>query len=145
MHIFAERCSMKNVLWLIGCVLMISCAKEYSVENPPPIIQPPDITGIWTGKMILNPSRNINYCWKITKDSFFVYDRAIIPQPSPTLKGTWNLNGNIFKARSLWSNSRNIFTDSATLSNDYKKMTGIEVEVSELGNSDYGIFVMSKK
>lgn len=140
----------KRLLFLIGLVLMFSCKKEYSVENPsvqaPPLVlvpPSPDITGIWVGKMRLRLSLTMNYCWKITKDSIFTYDDETMPQSFATLKGKWSLKGNIFKAGPLFDINGSIYTDSAILSNDYKKMTG--TEIYNTGNSDFGTFIMSKK
>lgn len=136
---------MKRLLLIAFLFSIIACKKEYSVENQPisiplPIVATPDITGIWVGE-VETPLGIINYCWEITKDSFFAYDRAIIPQSFPTLKGIWNLNGNIFKARSVFDN-RKIFNDSAILSNGFKKMIG--TEGYDTNNNNWGTFVMNK-
>lgn len=136
-------------LWLLTIpFFIISCTKEYSVENPPVQIQPQlptspvtDITGIWVGK-IKTLAGTMNYCWKITKDSFFTYDGATMPQIFPDLRGKWKLNGNVFKAQSNY-NDFDVFSDSAILSNDLKNMTGIEI--FETGNRSYGSFTMNKK
>lgn len=131
-------------------LFIISCKKEYSVENQPVQKQPQpptsivtDITGIWIGKMRLRPNFTMNYCWKITKDSIFTYDDETMPQTFTTLKGKWSLKGNIFKAGPLFNINGEIYTDSAILSNDYKKMIGIEIY--RTGNSNFGTFVMNKK
>ncbi len=135
---------MKHILFLSFLFIIVACKKEYSVENPPAPIPLPDITGIWVGKLYsVNTPDSMDYCWRVNKDSIFVYDHAIAPKLIPSLKGVWSLNGTAFKYTAFTTFGESRFNDSAILSDKFTKMIG--TEGLNLSYRGWGTFVMNKK
>lgn len=125
---------MKTLLYSIGYLLIISCTKEYSVENPPAQIQPQpqtppvaDITGVWAGTFTLTNGTVFDWCWDIKKDgTILTYDQTTRPTPMPSGVGTWSINNTTFSSKVFYSSSGFTYTEVADINNNFKQIIGIE-------------------
>lgn len=142
---------MKTLLYSIGYLLIISCTKEYSVENPPAQIQPQpqtppvaDITGVWVGKLTRPNGVVFDWCWEIKKDgSVLTYDQVTKPTAMPSGVGTWSINNTTLSSKVFYSSTSDTYKGAATLTNNFKKVTGTEgVDPSTIG---WSTFVMIKQ
>jgi len=106
-----------------------------------------DLVGRWVGKFSTSPfgTPHIDQCWELTKDNrIIVYSVANAPNQLYDYEGSWVLNGNIFKATFVKrTDPSRIYTDSATLVNNYTAMLG--TEGVHINASGAGNFFMKKQ
>lgn len=129
---------MKILFLSLFCALFITACTKNSATQP-------DITGIWTGKMVYNNGLPLDWCWDIKPNGEIYFYDSIAPKVYPDDQGIWNLHNTTFKAAQLKPIGRTIphFIDSASLSEGSRKMTGIQSLFR--GGIPISSFTMTKK
>lgn len=137
---------MKILLILLFNILLITaCTKNSTI---PKTVIPPNITGIWSGKLkdvrLTDPA--VDWCIDIKSDGqIFSYNDVATPKIIPDGVGVWNLNANIFRAIITYTKNgtTGISTDSITFSDGFTKLTGTEGKGTN--TSGAYTFTMTKK
>jgi hypothetical protein len=129
---------MKILFLSLFCALFITACTKNSTTQP-------DITGIWTGKMVYNGGSSSDWCWDIKPNGEIYFYDSIAPKVDTDDQGIWNLHNTTFKAAQLKPLGSTIphFIDSASLSEGSRKMTGKQFYFR--GGLVIGSFTMTKK